>query len=63
MKMMCGFCADKNVADCLNVILQHTTVDKMRLINSSHPRAMKCECLRETLHRCNDALGREWNDG
>ena len=61
--MICGFCADKNVSDCLEVILEHTPVDKLRVINSSHPRAMKCECLRDALKACNEKLGKAWNEG
>ena len=56
---MCGFCADKNVSDCLNNILCHVTADRMRVINSSHPRSMKAERLREVLKTVNEKMGRK----
>lgn len=63
MQMICGFCADKNVEDCLRNILGHIPAGMMRLINSSHPRAMKAERLRDALRRANEAMGREWSEG
>lgn len=62
-QMICGFCADKNVEDCLRNILGHIPAGMMRLINSSHPRAMKAERLRDALRRANEAMGREWSEG
>lgn len=61
--MICGFCADKNVEDCLRNILGHIPAGKMRVINSSHPRAMKAERLRDALRRTSEAMGRKWDEG
>ena len=60
--MICGFCADKNVSDCLNVILEHTSPDRMMLINSSHQRSMKRQALREALRVASEAKGCSWNE-
>lgn len=61
--MICGFCADKNISDCLRVILHHTAADHIRLINSSHPRSMKADRLREVLKSVSKEMGLAWNDG
>lgn len=61
--MVCGFCADKNVDDCLRNILGHIPAGRMRVINSSHPRAMKAERLRDALRRANEAMGGTWDEG
>ena len=60
--MICGFCADKNISDCLRVILQHTPADHIRLINSSHPRSMKADRLREVMKGVNQELGLAWDE-
>ena len=59
--MICGFCADKNISDCLRVILHHTAADHIRLINSS--RSMKADRLREVLKGVSKEMGLAWNDG
>lgn len=60
--MICGFCADKNISDCLRVILKHTPADHIRLINSSHPRSMKACRLREVMKEVSKEMGLPWDD-
>ena len=60
--MICGFCADKNIADCVKIILEHTHADHLRLINSSHPRSLKADRLRDTVKELSISMGRNWND-
>ena len=62
-QMICGFCADKNISDCVKIILQHTNPDHMRLINSSHPRSLKAESLRKTVKELCMTMGKNWSDG
>ena len=61
--MMCGFCADKNISDCVKIILQHMKPDHMRLSNRSHPRSLKAESLRKTVKELCLNMGKNWNDG
>lgn len=61
--MICGFCADKNISDCVKIILEHTQPDHIRVINSSHPRSLKADRLRDTVKEINQSMGRSWNDG
>ena len=61
--MICGFCADKNISDCVKIILQHMNPDHMRLINSSHPRSLKAESLRKTVKELCMTMGKNWSDG
>ena len=61
--MICGFCADKNISDCVKVILEHTRADHIRFINSSHPRSLIAERLRDNVKELCISMGKEWNDG
>ena len=60
--MICGFCADKNVTDCLNVILELLPPERMMVINSSHPRSMKRQALHDALRAASEAKGCTWNE-
>ena len=44
------------------MILQHTPADRIRLINSSHPRSMKADRLREVMKGVNQELGLAWDE-
>ena len=61
--MICGFCADKNIGDCVKIILEHTAADHIRLINSSHPRSLVADRLRNTVKEMCVSMQKAWNDG
>lgn len=61
-KTISGFCADKNIADCIDEMLNVIPIENMNIIKASHPRGMKPEQLRATIQHCAEQKNIEWKE-